>query len=56
MSYESLSVLCDAQEHNINTYLSHKWVAKVDGKAVKTWIINERKAKQKFVLSKHDLA
>ncbi|CAB1105756.1 unnamed protein product [Ectocarpus sp. CCAP 1310/34] len=40
----------------INTFLTHRWVVKVDGAEVKTWLISERTKDQSFVLSKASLA
>ncbi|CAM9332570.1 unnamed protein product [Ectocarpus sp. 13 AM-2016] len=40
----------------INTFLTHRWVVKVNGAEVKTWLVSERTKDQSFVLSKASLA
>ncbi|CAM9615338.1 unnamed protein product [Ectocarpus sp. 12 AP-2014] len=40
----------------INTFLTHRWVVKVNGAEVKTWLVSERTKDQSFALSKASLA
>lgn len=44
------------QEYKVNTFLTHRWVVKVNDVEVHSWIISEREETQKFVISKSSLA
>ena len=40
------------QEYKVNTFLTHRWIVKVNDVEVKSWVISEREETQKFVISK----
>lgn len=44
------------QVYKVNTFLTHRWVVKVNGVEVQTWVISEREANQKYSISKSSLA
>ena len=39
----------------VNTFAGHKWNVKIDNEVVMTWVIDEDRISQRFVLSSEDL-
>jgi prophage tail gpP-like protein len=39
----------------VNTFAGHKWNVKIDNEVVITWVIDEHRISQRFVLSSEDL-
>ena len=44
-------VLSPGRVIKVNTFEAHRWVVKIDGKVAFTWVIEDNKPKQKFVIT-----